>query len=82
VNARPDSLITFTLSAYEHQTLLTLTHTRISSDEMSFIGAGWHIHIDVLVDRLLGQTPGHFMEAWSDIEPRYRELLQSRVTRK
>ena len=72
----PDSLVSFALSpAIEGQTLLTLTHTRIAPKDLSSIGAGWHIHIDVLVDRLFGRQPGHYRNEWYAIEPEYRRLL-------
>jgi uncharacterized protein YndB with AHSA1/START domain len=72
----PDSLVTFELQpAANSQTLLTLTHTRIVTKDLPSIGAGWHVHLDVLTDRLLNRQPGHFMKAWYALEPEYRSLL-------
>jgi uncharacterized protein YndB with AHSA1/START domain len=72
----PDSLISFELAdANGGETLLVLTHTRVLRKDLSLIGAGWHVHLDVLIDRMTGRMPGHFMDAWSLLEPEYRKLL-------
>jgi uncharacterized protein YndB with AHSA1/START domain len=71
----PDSLVTFELTAIDEvQTLLSITHTGVAKADRSLMGAGWHVHVDVLEDRLNARTPGHFMNAWNLIEPKYREL--------
>jgi uncharacterized protein YndB with AHSA1/START domain len=73
----PDSQVAFELQpATDSQTLLTLTHTRIVTKDLPSIGAGWHVHLDVLTDRLLDRQPGHFMDAWYALEPRYRSTYR------
>jgi uncharacterized protein YndB with AHSA1/START domain len=74
-NGDPDSVVSFALKPEGGETRLTLTHTRIQKKDLTGIGAGWHVHLDVLVDRLNGKAPGHFMDAWQVLEPRYRGLL-------
>lgn len=71
----PDSVVSFALQAEGDETRLTLTHTRIQKKDLTGIGVGWHVHLDVLADRLNGKVPEHFMDAWHVLEPRYRELL-------
>ena len=55
----------------------TITHRRISDRANTLmVGAGWHVHLDVLVARLGGPTqPGTFWEQWQSLRGEYDQRL-------
>lgn len=58
------------------QVLLTLTHRGISDHRnLLMIGAGWHMHLDVLVARASGTAPTPFWDGWSRLHAEYADRI-------
>ncbi len=68
--------VTFELEAQGKDVLLTVTHRRISDRNMRLmIGAGWHMHLDVLVARSHGTETEPFWDGWSRLREEYDRLM-------
>jgi uncharacterized protein YndB with AHSA1/START domain len=67
--------VTFDLEPKGDQVLLTLVHRGISDRaNLLMIGAGWHVHLDVLVARANGENPGAqetFWDGWTRLRAEY-----------
>jgi uncharacterized protein YndB with AHSA1/START domain len=64
--------VTFELEPKGDKVLLTLTHRRLPNrTTMLMVGAGWHMHLDVLVARATGTEPAPFWEGWSRLKQDY-----------
>ena len=67
--------VTFDLEPKGDQVLLTLVHRGISDRaNLLMIGAGWHVHLDILVDRANGEKPGAretFWDGWTRLRAEY-----------
>jgi uncharacterized protein YndB with AHSA1/START domain len=62
----------FELEPKGERVLLTLIHRRISDRaNMLLVGAGWHMHLDILVARMTGETPEPFWDGWSRLRQDY-----------
>ena len=65
--------VTITLAPQGSRVLLTLVHRRLPEGAMrQKIGAGWHAHLDLLVDRVAGTAPAPFWDAWTGLHAEYR----------
>jgi uncharacterized protein YndB with AHSA1/START domain len=65
------SEVSFELAPRGDEVQLTLTHRRLASRaQIVGVSAGWHVHLDVLAERLRGATPQRF---WPAIEQYERE---------
>ncbi len=54
------------------QVILTLIHRRLPDRNMTLmVGAGWHMHLDVMVARISGTTPEPFWDGWSRLRKEY-----------
>ena len=81
----PDRLLAFTWGGGEvrfelvprgDHVLLTVTHARISDRRnMVMIGAGWHMHLDVLVARVSGAKPAPFWDGWQRLHAEYAQRI-------
>ena len=61
--------VSFELEAMGGEVLLTVTHRRISDRaNMLMIGAGWHMHLDVLAARLTGTKTEPFWDGWERLK--------------
>jgi uncharacterized protein YndB with AHSA1/START domain len=59
-----------------NQVLLTLIHRRLPDRAtMLMVGAGWHMHLDILVARATGQEPTPFWDVWSRLRTEYDRRL-------
>ncbi|MFT3857509.1 MAG: SRPBCC family protein [Aquabacterium sp.] len=68
--------VTIELEAKGTQVLLTLTHRRITDDNMKrMVGAGWHLHLDLFEARLLGRPTEPFWDQWARLRKVYDERL-------
>lgn len=68
--------VTFELEPQGSEVLLTVTHRRLSShDAMLNVSAGWHAHLDVLVERMAARAPGPFWSTWSRLRAEYERLI-------
>jgi len=56
--------------------LLTVTHRRLADRAMALlVGAGWHMHLDILVARVEGTTPASFWAGWARLRAEYDQRL-------
>jgi uncharacterized protein YndB with AHSA1/START domain len=68
--------VSFELEQRESQVLLTLIHRRVPDRETLLrVGAGWHVHLDVLVARATGDEPKPFWDGWSRMRGEYDRRL-------
>lgn len=68
--------VSFELEADGDEVLLTLTHRRIDARGMRMmVGAGWHMHLDVLAARLAGAKPAPFWDGWVRLREEYDRRL-------
>jgi len=68
--------VTFELEQRGSDVLLTVVHRRLSErDSLLNVSAGWHVHLDLLADRVAGRDPGPFWSAWSRLRTEYAERL-------
>jgi len=52
--------------------LLTLVHRNLHKREgMLMVGAGWHMHLDILAARISGGEPDPFWDGWSRLRREY-----------
>ena len=58
------------------EVLLTLTHRRLPDrSTMLNVGAGWHMHLDILVARASGKAPEPFWDGWTRLKADYDQRL-------
>ena len=68
--------VTFELEAQGKDVLLTVIHRRISErNTRLMIGAGWHMHLDVLVARVGGSETEPFWDGWSRLRAEYDQHM-------
>lgn len=68
--------VTFELEPKGDQVLLTLIHRRLPDrPTMLKVGAGWHMHLDILVARVMGKKPESFWDGWSRLKQDYDRRL-------
>ncbi|HEX2146453.1 MAG TPA: SRPBCC family protein [Pseudorhizobium sp.] len=64
--------VSFELRPEGNQVLLTIIHRRISDRaNMVMIGAGWHMHLNILAERLASRKPSPFWDGWSRLRDEY-----------
>lgn len=68
--------VTIELEERGKDVLLTLIHRRLPSrSTMLMVGAGWHMHLDVLVARARGEEPAPFWDGWLKLKQDYDRRL-------
>ena len=68
--------VTFELTPKGKDVLLTVTHRRLPDRAtMLMVGAGWHMHLDVLVARATGTEPEPFWDGWIRLKKEYDRRL-------
>lgn len=68
--------VCFELQPDGDEVLLTLTHHRIDARGMRLmVGAGWHMHLDLLAARLAGARPAPFWDGWIRLREEYDRRL-------
>jgi uncharacterized protein YndB with AHSA1/START domain len=68
--------VSFELSPGNGRVLLTVTHRRLRDRGMMLmVGAGWHMHLDVLVARFTGGSTEPFWDGWSRLKDEYDRRL-------
>jgi len=73
-----DGEVDITLEPQGDQVLLTLVHRGISDHRnLLMIGAGWHMHLDVLVARVAGTRPEPFWDGWQRLHTEYAERIRA-----
>ena len=64
--------VTFELAPAGNRVLLTVIHRRLADRNMTLmVGAGWHMHLDILVARASGTEPEPFWDGWSRLKKEY-----------
>jgi uncharacterized protein YndB with AHSA1/START domain len=64
--------VSFELEPRGRKVLLTVIHRRLSDRATLLkVGAGWHMHLDVLVARATGEQPEAFWDGWSRLKNEY-----------
>ncbi len=70
------SEVRFDLSPVGDQVRLRVEHRRLcAGEQMLSVAAGWHTHLDILVDRLGGHAPAPFWSTHSRLEADYEQRL-------
>ena len=69
--------VSFDLEPQGDKVLLTVTHRQLRDrSTMLMVGAGWHMHLDVLVDRLSDRKPSTpFWDGWQRLRGEYERRL-------
>lgn len=68
--------VTFELMEKEGRILLTLTHRGLNDPGLrTMIAAGWHMHLDILLARLLGRKGLSFWSGWKGLRQAYEARL-------
>jgi len=68
--------VTFELEPKGEGVLLTVIHRRLPDrSTMLKVSAGWHMHLDILVARAIGNEPAPFWEGWSRLRKEYDRRL-------
>ncbi len=68
------SVVEYQLSEQDDKVLLILTHRRLSDeDELLGVSGGWHTHLDILHDVLIGRTPQPFWRTHTALEAEYKD---------
>ncbi|KAF1708810.1 ATPase [Pseudoxanthomonas kalamensis DSM 18571] len=70
--------VAFDLKPQGDRVLLTILHEGISDrGNMLKIGAGWHMHLDVLVARANGRKPEPYWDGWMRLRDEYDQRVPS-----
>jgi uncharacterized protein YndB with AHSA1/START domain len=68
--------VSFELEPRGDQVLLTLIHRRLPDRATLLkVGAGWHMHLDILVARATGKEPASFWDGWSRLQKEYNRRM-------
>ncbi len=68
--------VRFELEQKTKGVLLTLTHKKLPDRNSALnISAGWHMHLDILVDRMNGREPPAFWDGWSRLKRDYESRI-------
>jgi uncharacterized protein YndB with AHSA1/START domain len=68
--------VTFELTPQGDEVLLTVIHRRLPDRaSILMVGAGWHRHLDILVDRARGMEPEPFWDGWSRLRKEYDQRV-------
>lgn len=68
--------VTFELAQSGDDVLFTVIHRQLADRNMTvMVGAGWHVHCDILVARLEGRKPESFWRGWVRLREEYDRRL-------
>ena len=73
-----EGVVTFELKTEGEKVRLTLTHEKLKDTFESKVGtmAGWHTHLNILVDLLEGRTPKGFWSVHMPLEDEYAKRIR------
>ncbi len=57
------------------EVLLTLTHTKLTANDMKNVSPGWHAHLAILAARLNNREPDDFWAMWLALHAHYGQKL-------
>lgn len=70
------SHVRFDLAEADGRVRLAVTHERLANTgEMAMVAAGWHTHLDLLVELAGGGEPEGFWRRFAALEPVYRQRI-------
>jgi uncharacterized protein YndB with AHSA1/START domain len=58
------------------EVLLTLTHSKLTANDMKNVGPGWHSHLAILAERLNNRNEVDFWALWQKMHKHYGEMLE------
>jgi uncharacterized protein YndB with AHSA1/START domain len=68
--------VSFELVPKGAEVLLTVIHSRLPDRATLLrVGAGWHMHLDILVARATGKQPDPFWDGWSRLRQDYNRRM-------
>lgn len=68
--------VTFTLEPHGTDVLLTIVHRRLPNRAMTVkVGAGWHMHLDLLAAELAGTPKPDFWSGWLRLRDAYEQRV-------
>ncbi len=68
--------VSFELEPQGDEVLLTVIHRRLPDrDTLLKVGAGWHMHLDILVARASGKEPAPFWDGWLRLHKEYDQRM-------
>lgn len=68
--------VTFELRPVGDEVMLTVTHRQLADRAMMvMVGAGWHMHCDILAARLAGLSAPSFWSGWVRLRGEYERRL-------
>jgi uncharacterized protein YndB with AHSA1/START domain len=68
--------VSFELKPVGSKVLLTVIHRRLPNRDVTLmVGAGWHMHLDILAALAAGREPEPFWEGWSRLRADYDQRL-------
>jgi uncharacterized protein YndB with AHSA1/START domain len=68
--------VSFELEPRGDHVLLIVIHRRLPDRATLLkVGAGWHMHLDILVARATGKQPAPFWEGWSQLQKEYDKRM-------
>lgn len=68
--------VSIALEEQGDKVLLTLIHPRLPNRKMQLmVGAGWHMHLDILVARASGTQTEPFWDGWSRLKQDYDQRM-------
>lgn len=74
------SEVTFELAEADERVRLVLTHRRLPDDQLTSVAAGWHTHLNILVDRLEGRASRGFWPEHTRWEAEYAQRIAASRT--
>ena len=68
--------VCFELEPEGNEVLLSVIHRRVPDRATLLnVSAGWHAHLDILLDRITGKEPTSFWDSWSRLHAEYEQRL-------
>lgn len=72
----PSGKVSIELKPIGTDVLLTLVHSHISDRRnMTMVGAGWHMHLDILAAKANAYKPEPFWQGWLRLREEYERLI-------
>jgi len=73
----PDSDVEIELTPAGDKVRLVLTHRLLATQHrMAMVSSGWHLHLGLLEDQLLGRAPGPFWSVHEGLMAQYAQMQQ------
>lgn len=70
-----ESVVRWQLTSDADGCLLVLTHTIRVPERLSYMLAGWHVHLDLLAEALANEVKGWPWSSWESMREKYVKQL-------